>query len=52
MSSGRLELVTGGWVAADEGNTHYRDIINQLVEGNDWIHSHLDARPKAGYPID
>ncbi|KAF8382424.1 aman-2 [Pristionchus pacificus] len=54
LSSGRLELVTGGWVMADEANTHYNAIIAELMEGHEWIKNHLpkEALPRVHWSID
>lgn len=34
-------MVTGGWVMADEANTHYNAIVAELMEGHEWIKNHL-----------
>ncbi|GMT09292.1 hypothetical protein PFISCL1PPCAC_589, partial [Pristionchus fissidentatus] len=54
IAAGRFELVTGGWVMADEANTHYSSIVAELMEGHEWIRNHLpkDALPRVHWSID
>nr|XP_027198614.1 alpha-mannosidase 2-like [Dermatophagoides pteronyssinus] len=41
LNENRLELVTGGWVMNDEASTHYFDMIDQLIEGHQFIRTEL-----------
>jgi len=52
VDSGRLEIVTGGWVMNDEANVHYFAMITQMVEGHEWLMDHLGVKPKYGWAID
>ncbi|AWP14773.1 putative alpha-mannosidase 2-like [Scophthalmus maximus] len=52
VRAGQLELVTGGWVMADEANSHYFALLDQLIEGHQWIHRHLGVRPRCGWAVD
>ncbi|KJH43057.1 glycosyl hydrolase family 38 protein [Dictyocaulus viviparus] len=53
LNSGKLEIVTGGWVMTDEANSHYFSIITELFEGHEWISNHIgDYRPTSHWSID
>ncbi|KAM4532721.1 alpha-mannosidase 2 [Fundulus diaphanus] len=52
VEAGQLELVTGGWVMADEANSHYFALVDQLMEGHQWLQTHLGVAPSSGWAID
>ncbi|XP_058058163.1 alpha-mannosidase 2 [Anopheles bellator] len=52
VRKGQLEFVTGGWVMADEANSHWYAVLLQLTEGQTWLKTHLNVTPISSWSID
>lgn len=52
IDSGRFEITTGGWVMTDEANVHLFSMVDQLIEGHQWLRKNLNVTPTVGWSID
>ncbi|KAH8382885.1 hypothetical protein KR009_005713 [Drosophila setifemur] len=52
IDSGRIEITTGGWVMTDEANVHIYPMLDQLIEGHQWLKNNLNVTPRVGWSID
>ena len=52
VTEGRLEIVSGGWVMPDEASSHYYAMIDQLMEGNQWVLETLGVKPVSSWSVD
>ncbi|XP_015744480.2 alpha-mannosidase 2x isoform X2 [Python bivittatus] len=52
IGNGQLEMATGGWVMPDEANSHYFAMIDQLLEGHQWLEKNIGVMPRSGWAVD
>uniref|UniRef100_A0A663MVE3 mannosyl-oligosaccharide 1,3-1,6-alpha-mannosidase n=1 Tax=Athene cunicularia TaxID=194338 RepID=A0A663MVE3_ATHCN len=52
IKDGQFEIVTGGWVMPDEASPHYFSLIDQMIEGHQWLEKNLGVKPKSGWAVD
>ena len=52
VTEGRFEILTGGWVMTDEANVNLYAMVDQLVEGHQWILSTFGVKPKSSWSVD
>ncbi|XP_052271397.1 alpha-mannosidase 2x-like [Dreissena polymorpha] len=52
LVSGQLELVSGGLVMPDESLTHFNAILDQLVEGHQWVKQTFNITIENNWAID
>lgn len=52
IHNGQLEIVSGGWVMPDEALTHYEALLEELMEGHDWMIRALGVKPKVSFSTD
>lgn len=43
VESGQWEVATGGWVMTDEASPTVAMMLEQLVEGHQWLAQHFDS---------
>lgn len=52
VDEGRFEILTGGWVMTDEANVELFSMVDQLVEGHQWLLNTLNFKPKSSWSVD
>ncbi|KAL4220666.1 hypothetical protein ACF0H5_021061 [Mactra antiquata] len=52
IAKGQLEIVLGGWVMPDEAITHYMPVVDQLIEGHQWLVENLGISPTSAWVND
>lgn len=52
VKEGRLDFINAGWSMHDEANTHYDDMINNMMKGHEFLMKEFGYRPRVGWHID
>ncbi|XP_049770177.1 alpha-mannosidase 2 isoform X3 [Schistocerca cancellata] len=52
LEEGRLEMTTAGWVMTDEATSHLYAMLDQLIEGHQWLKNNLGVEPRSGWSVD
>lgn len=52
IKKGQLEIVLGGWVMPDEASTNYIAVVDQLIEGHQWLLENLAVKPTSAWVND
>lgn len=52
IDRGQLEIVSGGWVMPDEASTTITSVVDQLIEGHQWLQEHLEITPRSAWVND
>ena len=52
VDEGRFEILTGGWVMTDEANVDLFSMVDQLVEGHQWLLNTFNFKPKSSWSVD
>ncbi|XP_050430611.1 alpha-mannosidase 2 [Adelges cooleyi] len=52
LAEGRLEITTGGWVMTDEATSHIYGMLDQMIEGHQWVKNNLGVKVKTGWSVD
>lgn len=52
VKEGRLDFVNGGWSMHDEACTHFDDMMNNMMQGHEFLLKEFNYKPKVGWHID
>ena len=52
IHEGRFEFVNAGWSMHDEANTHYEDMINNMMVGHEFLLKEFGDKPRMGWHVD
>ena len=52
VQSGRIEIVSGSFVAPDEASPHYFSLVDEMVEGHYWVKHNLGVVPETSLSFD
>lgn len=52
IRKGQLEIVLGGWVMPDEAVTSVEGLVDQLIEGHQWVQDKLGTIPETSWAND
>ncbi|KAG5684105.1 hypothetical protein PVAND_013352 [Polypedilum vanderplanki] len=52
VHEGRIEIMSGGWVMTDEATAHIYAILDQFIEGHQWVKHELNVTPSHSWVID
>jgi hypothetical protein len=52
IKEGRFEFVNGGWSMHDEACPHFEDMINNMMQGHQFLMKEFGVKPRVGWHID
>ena len=52
IAEGRIEIVVGSWVVPDEANPYYYALVDQMIEGHQWLNDNMNVKPENTWSLD